>query len=126
MYIYTAILAADNHLGKVDRLALPPQALAELLVRDFEACRTFQDADGAFTEIADWDGLYHAEDGTLETICWRSPGFFAGEMANVPCAIIQPFGSIDFAWMPDVSEFSIVHLRRKQMVNKNGGRNKRP
>ena len=117
MSIIAAFLTADDHIGKVDRLALPPQALAELLVRGFEAFKNFQDEDGAFTDIASWDGLYHAEDGTLETICWRSPGFFAGEMAKVPCAVIQPFGSIEFAWMPDVSAFSIVHLRLRGSID---------
>ena len=94
-----AVFALDDHLSRADFFAMPQQTLMEMMIEDIPEKNRYQDNDGGYRDIEDWDGLQFTSDGKVRMIQWRD---YMG--SNFPAG-----GTIYLKWLPKtVDEFAVT------------------
>ena len=94
MHIFLSI---DPALGRLDFESLSDQALMEIVFDGLvpETKKYFQDENGEFLDVCEWDGIICNEDGDVETIAYES---------------MEMNGSVSFEHLPkNVTQLIITH-----------------
>ena len=114
MYYFPLVSAADDIVGRFDKLSLSPQSQIELFVQGMDDVEMAKDATGTFIDIEKWSILDVGGDGNVYEIDMDIDGFDLGRLVGryncartVETCCFQQGGSLDFQYVPD----TVINLR---------------
>ena len=87
-------MADDPCLSKIDSMMFSEQTLLEIFISDIRSKDAFQDQNGEFKDIGEWEGVYLRSDGSMRQVSW----------SNFKQAFFADGGSLRFEFLPQKVE----------------------